>query len=85
MDSRELDLHKYGILLQEKLALIGEEQLIKELQDWSETAFTTSSELMGEMMLILKKISTAENLDKATRKTVTDTIKAIKKALKTRQ
>jgi hypothetical protein len=82
MNNNGIDLNEFCRLLQDKLALIGQESLRKELQDWSETAFTTSSELLGEMKLILKKVYRVKNLDKETKKSVQDNIKTINKALR---
>jgi hypothetical protein len=84
MNAREFDLQKFSRLLEEKLALIDQESLIEELHEWNQTAFTTSSEFLGEMKLILKKVNSLKNLDKLTKKSVKDHITAINKALKQR-
>lgn len=75
------DLKKYSKWLISKLMEINEKKLAEELKNWENTDFTTSSELLGEFMLILEKILKLELLDGVTRREVKDCVLLIKNSL----
>jgi hypothetical protein len=64
-DSRE-DYKNFALKIVQNLEFIGEhEYLVKELNNWNTTCFTTSSEFLGDLVLILKKVVTIDALDKS--------------------
>jgi len=74
------DLKKFAMSLAQKLEGIGEKILAKDLKDWNHEFFTTSSEFLGELKLILTRINDLKALDGATKKDVKECIRAIEKA-----
>jgi len=74
------DIKSFSKLLQETLVSIGEESLADELKEWDDGFFTTSSEFLGEMKLILEKIYVLRNLDEVTKKNVKACLVAINDA-----
>lgn len=75
------DLKKYIRTLIKSLELIGEIKLVENLRTWDVEFFTTSSELLGELVIILKKIKALKSLDKTTKNEVKETIETINKVL----
>lgn len=53
------DLKKFVAILIQELELHGEKSLANELRAWQSDSFTTSSEFLGELKLILQKIDTS--------------------------
>lgn len=74
------DLKNFAISLAEKLEGIGEKILSKDLKDWNNEFFTTSSEFLGELKLILARVNDIKALDGATKKDVKECIRLIEKA-----
>ena len=74
------DLKHFSKVLSEKLLLIGELSLTRELKRWDEGCFTTSSEFLGEFKLILKRVKQVDALDIATNRDVERCITTINKA-----
>lgn len=68
--------------LKNQLTSVGENKLLRELINWEDTFFTSSSEFLGELKLILEQIQ-AQNIlsfkDK-TQNQIADCIKSINKA-----
>jgi len=71
------DLKIFARELSSVLLRIGEKELANELAKWDEDFFTTSSEFLGELNLILKKIVVVNRLDERTKTNVEDCIRAI--------
>lgn len=68
--------------LKRKLESIGENEFFDELANWEDTFFTTSSEFLGELRIVLEKIE-AQNIPSLkgnTQKQIRSCIKAINKA-----
>lgn len=77
------DVKEFVELLIEKLDSIDEYLFANELKEWKNTYFTTSSEYLGELTIILKKILDQPiNLDRKTKNLITKCIYVLKKALK---
>jgi len=74
------DLKRFAKRLKDKLESIGENSLANQLHEWDEEFFTTTSELLGEMRLILEKTQHLRSLDEVTKREVKDCIAAINKA-----
>ena len=74
------EIKEFALNLVEILEKIGEKSHANELKAWSGDFFTTSSEFLGELKLILERISTVKLLDDITRKNVNECIKVINKA-----
>lgn len=55
--SNNEDIMKFIAILVDNLELIDEKSLITELEAWQSISFTTSSEFLGELRLILQKIN----------------------------
>ena len=75
------DLKKFALNLSKELDRIGESKLAKELEGWSDEFFTTSTEFIGELSLILMRINDLQVLDKVAENNVKECIKTIEKAL----
>lgn len=76
----QADVKVFGKTLQERLLSMGEASLANELREWDGGFFTTSSEFLGEMKLILEKISVLKSLDDVTKKNVQGCLSAINQA-----
>lgn len=74
------EIKEFALDLVEILGKIGEKSHAYELKAWSEEFFTTSSEFLGELKLILERISNVKLLDDITRKNVNECIRVINKA-----
>ena len=74
------DLRNFSEILTTKMESIGEMLLSIDLKNWSEDSFTTSSEFLGELKLILVRIKQLDTLDLSTKQDVDDCIKAINRA-----
>jgi len=74
------DIKEFAKTLIESLEGINEITLKEELIAWTETFFTTSSEFLGELKLILKKVEELEALDSNVREEVKECIKVIDEA-----
>ncbi len=74
------ELKIFSIALIDKLKLIGESEFADELVIWKDQFFTTSSEFIGELKLILQKIYIIKGLDAETRKDIQEYILLINKA-----
>lgn len=75
------DLKKFALSLSKSLERIGECVLAKELEDWNNEFFTTSTEFLGELKLILIRINDLQVLDGATENDVKECIRTIEKVL----
>lgn len=71
------DLRRFAETLSQDLELLGETVLANDLKNWSEEYFTTASEFLGELKLILERIKYLKSLDEITKKNVGDCITAI--------
>jgi hypothetical protein len=59
---------------------MNEKELKKELESWHDSFFTTSSEFLGELAIILKKVINSIALDKSIKKDTLVCLKAIDNA-----
>lgn len=75
------DLKRFAKILTKKMENIGEDVLAKELINWNNDFFTTSSEFLGELKLILERIKQIKSLDAITKKDVTECIATINRAI----
>ena len=75
------DLKKFALSLSKSLEEIGECVLAKELGKWNNEFFTTSTEFLGELKLILLKINDLQVLDGTTKNDLKECIRTIEKAL----
>lgn len=68
--------------LKQKLISIGETKLSDELMNWEDTFFTSSSEFLGELKIVLEQIEARNipSLKGKTQKQIESCIKAINKA-----
>jgi hypothetical protein len=81
MDFKNSDeIKKFSKILQREPLLMGEMSLANELSAWDEGSFTTSSEFLGEMKLILEKAARLKTIDEMTRKDVHGCLSAINRA-----
>lgn len=71
------EIKAFVLNLVEILEKIGEKSHAYELKAWSGEFFTTSSEFLGELKLILERISNVKLLDDITRRNVNECIKVI--------
>lgn len=74
------DIKKFVKELIKKMENAGESDIARELNDWDNDFFTTSSEFLGELKLILERIEQLEVLDSTTKKNVKDCIISINRA-----
>jgi hypothetical protein len=83
-DRRE-DFEDFAMEIARKLELIGGyDHLVKELNDWNTTFFTTLSEFFGDLKLILIKVNAIDSLDQSLRDTITLCIPIIDKITRLR-
>ena len=75
------DLKNFALNLSKGLERKGECVLAKELEGWSTEFFTTATEFLGELKLILMRIKDLQVLDQATKNDVKECIRTIEKAL----
>lgn len=74
------EIKEFALNLVEILEKLGEKSYADDLKAWSGDFFTTSSEFLGELKLILERISNVKLLDDITRKNVNECIRLINKA-----
>lgn len=76
------DIKNFVKELNQKLIAVGESNLSRELINWENTAFTTTSEFLGELKIILEQIKTKNipSLKGKTQKNIDSCIKTINKA-----
>ncbi|MGB8451564.1 MAG: hypothetical protein WCD89_04460 [Anaerocolumna sp.] len=74
------DIKEFALNLVKTLEKLGEKAHADDLKAWSGEFFTTSSEFLGELKLILERISNLKLLDDITKKNVNECIRAINKA-----
>lgn len=74
------DLRDFASTLCEELNRNNECELANELRTWNEDAFTSSTEFLGELMLILEKINETTKLSNM-KPQIEECVKAIRKAL----
>ena len=75
-------LKEFAILLIKNLEDKEEYVLKEELIGWLNCSYTSSSEFLGELNLILKKVKNFAALDQKTRNNVIDCIAAIDEVFK---
>ncbi len=75
------ELREFAIKIYEELKLSNENKLSNELNSWSENTYTSSSEFLGDLMLILKKVLQI-SIGLKTRSEIEDCIFVIEKLLK---
>lgn len=73
-------LKEFSKTLSQRLECIGEKEFANELNDWDKQFFTTSSEFLGELKIILDKIRDLKTLDDFTKKEIRNCIAVINKA-----
>jgi hypothetical protein len=76
------DIKKFTASLIKCMDDIGEISLKKELTDWDNNSFTTSSEFLGELRMILRKIKYVEKLDSKIKNDITRCIASIDEAFR---
>ena len=74
------ELKQFSKTISKKLDSIGEKGLANELDEWDKQFFTTSSEFLGELKIILNQIKDLKVLDDFTRKEISNCIAVINKA-----
>lgn len=74
------DLRKFARTLAQKMEAIDETVLADELKNWDGEFFTTSSEFLGELKIILEKIKALKTIDDAIMRDVKECITSINKA-----
>jgi len=75
------ELRLFVLKIYEELKLNDENELSNELNIWNENVYTTSSEFLGELMLILEKVLQT-SLILSTKSQIEECIMIIKKQLK---
>lgn len=76
------DLKSFITSLSEKLVRNGDGELGSALLQWRDSTFTTASELLGELYLILIKVRDSAKLQKQDQITVEECINEIKEAFR---
>lgn len=78
------EIKDYVKELKKKLVSIGENEFLDELVNWEDTFFTSSSEFLGELRIVLEKIQAHNipSLEGNAQKQIRSCIKAINKAFK---
>jgi len=80
MLDRNRELKQFSKTLSKKLDSITEKGLAKELDEWDTQYFTTSSEFLGELKIILNRVNQLKTLDEFTKREVGNCIAVINKA-----
>lgn len=75
------ELREFAIQIYEELKLNNENKLSNELIAWSENTYTSSSEFLGDLMLILKQVLQL-SIGLKLRSEIEDCIIALEKLLK---
>jgi len=74
------DIKEFSEKLEMKLFESGESSLSNGLHEWNMNFFTTSSEYLGELKIILEEIYILKSLDNETRQDIRECLLAINKA-----
>ncbi len=74
------DLRRFTKYLVEEMEKCGHNDIVSELNEWGETPFSTSSEYLGELKLILEKVRSINVLSRLNKQNIDACIEAINKA-----
>jgi len=74
------DLRRFAKLLSEKMESLGNSSMAHDLKEWNDTSFTSASEFLGELRMILERVKEFKAIDIELKQNVSDCIAAINKA-----
>lgn len=75
------DLRDFAMTLSTELERNGEDELANEFKLWNKDIFTSPSEFLGELMLILEKVNLTSNLSDMQKQQIAECLTVIKNSL----